>query len=484
MNKNCVISAVGKDSLHRMWTEGGHNFDLHLIVYDDSTEKYLGDTEYICHIKGYKLKNVYKYLGTNSWILNKYDYFFIPDDDIMMDSVTIDALFDAMQHYRLKIAQPSLVKSYYSWDHTLKDRFCFLRYTNMIEMMVPCFSRDALQKVLFTFNENETGWGIEAHWPLLIDSNYRDMAIIDGVSIVHTRPIQSGQPFHYEERAAYLKKYNLSATAHEYGRIPADDEKELLCDRDIFLRHKKELEHWLKNERPSFSSIGIDGCFGYAYLLALLAGITQSQKYTDIALKLVCHAQDGLGAVKDDMNFQHGITGCCWLIEFLAQNGFIDDNPEEVLEDIDQHIRRYIEQHKKDMSFTELTGIGRYYLARLQGRNTEKNQKECEEAATLLSDKTEGDSTLPNPVCMADALSLLWRCGMKDEGMLRELERQAWSVPCSPIEHAYRSFRIYMLTEDEHFKVKVREELKNLPPRIMTLESALMLAEILFHTIK
>lgn len=86
----------------------------------------------------------------------------------MMDSTTINTLFDTMCHYNLKIAQPALRMSYYSWPHTLYDRYCDLRYTNFIEMMVPCFSKVALQKVLFTFNENKTGWGTEFHWSLLI----------------------------------------------------------------------------------------------------------------------------------------------------------------------------------------------------------------------------------------------------------------------------------------------------------------------------
>lgn len=53
-HSNCVISAVGRNSLHRMWLKGECNFDLHLVVYDDSIEEFRGDTEYICHIKGYK----------------------------------------------------------------------------------------------------------------------------------------------------------------------------------------------------------------------------------------------------------------------------------------------------------------------------------------------------------------------------------------------------------------------------------------------
>ena len=41
-HSNCAISAVGRSSLHRMWLKGECNFDLHLVVYDDSMEEFRG----------------------------------------------------------------------------------------------------------------------------------------------------------------------------------------------------------------------------------------------------------------------------------------------------------------------------------------------------------------------------------------------------------------------------------------------------------
>lgn len=55
-SRNCVISAVGKESAHRSWSSGNKkDFDLHLIVYDDSYESYRNDTDFVVHAKGYKL---------------------------------------------------------------------------------------------------------------------------------------------------------------------------------------------------------------------------------------------------------------------------------------------------------------------------------------------------------------------------------------------------------------------------------------------
>ena len=256
-HSNCVISAVGRSSLHRMWLKGECNFDLHLVVYDDSMEEFRGDTEYICHIKGYKLRVVYRYLEMYPELKERYNYFFFPDDDIQMDAAVINTLFEAMRRYRLQIAQPALRMSYYTWSHTLQDRYCKLRYINFVEMMVPCFSREALNKVLFTFNENETGWGTETHWAELINASQRDMAVIDEVSVVHTRPIQSGQAIHNRELAAYLRKYNLSTKVLHYDCLPS--ESVYCCDRNTFRELCKTLGHWIGEERISAFSAGEDG---------------------------------------------------------------------------------------------------------------------------------------------------------------------------------------------------------------------------------
>ena len=286
-HSNCVISAVGRNSLHRMWLTGECNFDLHLVVYDDSMEEFHGDTEYICHIKGYKLRVVYRYLEMYPELKERYDYFFFPDDDIQMDAAAINTLFEAMRRYRLQIAQPALRMSYYTWSHTLQDRYCKLRYINFVEMMVPCFSREALNKVLFTFNENETGWGTETHWAELINASQRDMAVIDEVSVVHTRPIQSGQAIHNRELAAYLRKYNLSTKVLHYDCLPS--ESVYCCDRNTFRELCKTLGHWIWEERISAFSAGEDGYFGYVHFLFLLAHITQMQNYADAGYDLFTH---------------------------------------------------------------------------------------------------------------------------------------------------------------------------------------------------
>lgn len=425
-HSNCVISAVGRNSLHRMWLKGECNFDLHLVVYDDSMEEFRGDTEYICHIKGYKLKVIYRYLEMYPELKERYDYFFFPDDDIQMDTAAINALFEAMRRYRLQIAQPVLSMSYYTWRHTLQDRYCKLRYINFVEMMVSCFSREALNKVLFTFNENETGWGTETHWPVLIDASQRDMAVIDEVSVVHTRPIQSGQAIHNRELAAYLRKYNLSTKVLHYDCLPS--ESVYCCDRNTFRELCKTLGYWIGTERISAFSAGEDGYFGYVHFLFLLARMTQMRNYADAGYDLLCKAQDSLGTVMHDMTFRSGISGCCWLIEYLSK------------------------EHRDD----------------------------CERIAVLLQGRMGEEA----PSVTVDALTLMQACGMETGEQLRVLERKIERMECTQVERVYMLFRLYLLTHDGYFLARVQEGMKNLRPQLMTLEDAVMLVEIMYHTVE
>jgi hypothetical protein len=203
----CIIAAVGQDSLHREWIQNKPDFDLHLIIYDQSYDKYKPDTDFIVQSKGYKLQLIYDYLSDNGKILDHYQYFYFPDDDISIDTRNIHRLFGYMRKYDLAIAQPALSKSYYTFKHTIKRNNSKLRYTNFVEIMQPCFSREALNRTLFTFNNTERGWGADFHWGKLVNYKKYNMAIIDDIISCHTRPVQSES---FEELNAYLSKYNLS----------------------------------------------------------------------------------------------------------------------------------------------------------------------------------------------------------------------------------------------------------------------------------
>lgn len=221
--KNAVFVPVGKDSLHRQLLKGDADFDLHLLIYDGSYNKFCNDSDFIACDAGYKMDMTYRYLHRHPEFLEKYEYFFLMDDDIVISTEDVNRLFSMMREYKLKIAQPSLVMSYYTYKHTVFNPFYILRYTNFVEMMMPCFSRDALKAVLPTFEQKIRWCGIEMHWPVLIGSNHNDMAIVDAVSARHTRPVQSWNSLSQLQQENYLKKHNLSWSIEMYGGLPLDN---------------------------------------------------------------------------------------------------------------------------------------------------------------------------------------------------------------------------------------------------------------------
>lgn len=217
MNKHCVLAAIGATSLHRQWISKRSKFDLHLIVYDNSYELFKNDTPYVIASKGYKLKLIYDYLTSNPHLIDQYDYFYMPDDDISINSTNIQKLFKFMKEYQLAVAQPAIANSFLSYLHTKRHEDSVLRYTNFVEIMQPCFSREALKKVLFTFNETVYGWGIDYHWGIILNYTQKNMAIIDDITSKHTRPVQSD---HREELFNYMKKYNLNFYIFSTPTVP------------------------------------------------------------------------------------------------------------------------------------------------------------------------------------------------------------------------------------------------------------------------
>ncbi len=375
MKKNCVISAVGRGSLHREWIQGSADFDLHLLIYDDSYSYFYNDSPFIMCQKGYKLKLLYDYLKRNPRFLEIYDYFFVPDDDIRMSTEQINALFREMQENQLSIAQPGLVDSYYTYEHTLRHPKTTIRYVNFVEMMLPCFSTDALQKVLFTFNENKQGWGCEFHWPHLINFSGKEMAILDNVNAVHTRPFQSGSLENHMDLENYLQKYDLKMHIYESNARIIGNHK----DRTIYISKNKYLDQILNqqlenNYSPAFSIDCVE-LSALSLLCQLYYRMSEKRKFNDISDNLIEHISSRLSLIKENQSFSDGLAGFAWFVEYMAQSELIDNNTDEVLEELNAILYMIDIDSWSDLSIKSgLSGIACYFLKRMLNRNFDMQQ--------------------------------------------------------------------------------------------------------------
>jgi hypothetical protein len=182
--KNLVIARVGSSSLHPHWLdpETPRSWDLRLCPFQPIAEP--ADV-----IPGPKWAGLRELLNTwDGW--RAYDYIWLPDDDIATTQSAIDRMFEVAAMTGLELFAPALdAHSYFAHFDTVRNPSFFGRWTGFVEIMIPGFSRPALERLLPTLDESETGWGwgLDSVWPKLL--GYRDVGIIDAVAVTHTRPV-------------------------------------------------------------------------------------------------------------------------------------------------------------------------------------------------------------------------------------------------------------------------------------------------------
>jgi hypothetical protein len=189
--RNLVIARVGRRSLHPTWLDDAQSrsWDLHLCPYQDLPGPSTASCSVGDVIAGPKWSGLRRLL--NEWSgWREYDHIWLPDDDIFATQGTIDRMFEAAEALGFDLCAPALTEaSYYAHFTTMRNRHCRARRAGFVEIMVPCFSRDALVALLPTLDLTSTGWGwgLDSLWPKLLD--YRNIGVIDCASVLHTRPV-------------------------------------------------------------------------------------------------------------------------------------------------------------------------------------------------------------------------------------------------------------------------------------------------------
>ncbi len=219
--RNLVIVRAGDHSLHPRWLEDGarRSWDLLVSYFGDDPEKYRRDDVIRIDGKGPKWPALRALIEAEWDLVSRYDYIWLPDDDIACRGRDIDRLFRLAAEYRLCLSQPSLtLDSYFSWLVTLRNPLLRLRFVNFVEIMVPCFRRDFLERSLPAMSNNLSGWGLDHLWPTMLGP--REMAIFDAVAVTHTRPIGGANYSFlrdrgiaaYQERDEFKQLYALGDT--------------------------------------------------------------------------------------------------------------------------------------------------------------------------------------------------------------------------------------------------------------------------------
>ncbi|HYF60774.1 MAG TPA: hypothetical protein VEA81_17645 [Burkholderiaceae bacterium] len=192
-HRHLVILRAGRNSLHPTWLDASRprNWALYVCPYqplqlptDSVAGVTVGDV-----IPGPKWSGLRTLLESwSGW--RGYDYVWLPDDDVFAPQSSIDRMFELARALSLDLCAPALHEaSYYAHYSTMRNRRCIARLTGFVEIMLPCFSRGALEKLLPTLASTSTGWGwgLDSLWPKMLE--YRNLGVIDDTPVLHTRPV-------------------------------------------------------------------------------------------------------------------------------------------------------------------------------------------------------------------------------------------------------------------------------------------------------
>lgn len=217
--KYLIFSSVGDRNNIHTWTSAPDkkNFDLVLYYFGDKANPQF-EADLIVNRKGLKFENFYHFLIHND--ISQYDSIWVVDDDIIMDTSSINKMFQIFSEYKLQIAQPSFDNnSLISHTCTKNKPNCILHYTNFVENNVVIFSTEVIPLLKSTFKDAKTGFGVDFIWTDILKYPTNKIAVIDAVSCCH--PITD-----YSALDAvvprYLHKFQGAELLSKYGLLDSD----------------------------------------------------------------------------------------------------------------------------------------------------------------------------------------------------------------------------------------------------------------------
>jgi len=122
------------------------------------------------------------------------------------------------------------------------------------------------------------------------------------------------------------------------------------------------------------TNIGLqNGKTGIAIFFYHYARYSGRKVYNDFADELIDEIYKEIH-VNTLLNFKDGLCGIGWGVEYLIRNGFIEANPDEVLEDLDKRIMEWDVRRITDYSLeTGLDGIACYVVLRTTNKEKKNN---------------------------------------------------------------------------------------------------------------
>lgn len=186
-----AIVRAGKNSLHQSFASDSphRNFDLFVYAYHSDVPEPPRSTDHYLMHPGEKIASYAWLFQERPDLFEAYDIIALLDDDLATDIDTLSTCFEMGHAYDLNLWQPSLTRdSYFSYAAFLHNPNFRLRYTNFVEMMCPFMTSETLRRAV-PFLAMGYVTGPDLIWSRLHAENAYKSAIIDAVSVKHTRDV-------------------------------------------------------------------------------------------------------------------------------------------------------------------------------------------------------------------------------------------------------------------------------------------------------
>ena len=191
MKENLIFSSIGDVAQLPNWIGSDQNYDIWITYYGDDENKYNHYKQYAQFIKkskGSKFQNFNLIWKDFHSELNKYERFFILDDDIIFDSYKdINKMFNFARDESTWICGPTF-KPLGKISHVLTqtDKSASFRYVNFVEVNTPLFSNFAINKFMKHYDKSLIGWGLDFYYIQILGHAAKNRyALFDEVSVIN-----------------------------------------------------------------------------------------------------------------------------------------------------------------------------------------------------------------------------------------------------------------------------------------------------------
>lgn len=222
MREHLVFVRAGKSSLHRdlLDADPQRNWDCCVNAWAGASEADALDASR-GNIEIFRDDSINKFEAFASYAAQagraeRYRQVLMLDDDLRFEPGDVSRYFRLCETENLFLSQPAIAWGSHA-NHlvNLWNPISVVRRVNFVEVLAPCFSREALAKLMApTFSLTRCTWGIDYAWSSLLQGR-GCQSIVDAVPMAHTKPMnRAGGPFYHTLRASGIEPEDELAKVH------------------------------------------------------------------------------------------------------------------------------------------------------------------------------------------------------------------------------------------------------------------------------